>query len=404
VIRFVDQAVESGHFRGLLPNQELQDDFKAARLYLLAMTWVSLWNPDEFLGVHETNLLYNHRDKLERTPAEGYQLFRALISDLRDFIPGWYWFRDWDPAALQNHLFVLALSDRSTVVQNRALEFLSDARIPPTTEWAKDSEILSLLATNKAASGLKLALQYVGEVGLPGDLPAVETLLTHEDAAVRAEAITAKLSILARHHPGYAFEELLFDSIADKKRVLSEIKWRSSDLDSSALAKALQNTDETIALFAVMELERRGELSAEQSASLLNASSSGYVKAFCCRKLISVGADINSAQILEVLTDQTFWMELAPSPFFSHTEQYTDPGEVILELYKSWSVEELLSEVEWDSTSGAIAYKALALYHFERVAARVRSDLNDRFERSKREFLGNLRMRHGDSENGVLEL
>jgi HEAT repeat protein len=401
-IRYVDQAIEAGYFGNLFQQTELRDEFNASRLYLLAMTWVSLWSSDELLGVHEANLLYNHREKLEPTPAESQQIFRTLIGQWQNSIPGWYWFSNQEFDTLVDQLLVIALNDPSIAIQNRALEILNAARICPTTDWAKKWEILKLIPINKDTTGLKLSLRYIGEVGMTEDIPVVESQFSHENAEVRAEAATAKLLIVARHNPTYAFTALLSDNLADKERVIFEISKMASDLDSRSLTNALENADKDIRLFAVKELGRRGEFSKKKAITLLQDASE-QIRQFCCKELVKEGVQIDADQILKAVPDQTYLLQIAPSRFIP-VKEYTDSNAIILELYKSFSTEELLGLVEWDSSSGVIAYKALALYHFPRVAIRIRSDLKEHFEQLKREFLDNLVIKHRDSAEALLEL
>jgi hypothetical protein len=56
-------------------------------------------------------------------------------------------------------------------------------------------------------------------------------------------------------------------------------------------------------------------------------------------------------------------------------------------MYRTYTVEDLRELIDWQSDYGAVAYKALSLYHFDEESSRVRDDLNQEFKTDERPYL-----------------
>ena len=66
---------------------------------------------------------------------------------------------------------------------------------------------------------------------------------------------------------------------------------------------------------------------------------------------------------------------------------YADPEATILEFYRNRPADELWQLADWNSPTGHIAYKALALYHFSKASTRIRENLKNKFEEYKGSYI-----------------
>src|SRR5260370_25514123 len=90
----------------------------------------------DFLGTHEVNILYKHRERLWAAALEYSLLFRTLLSDESDVVPGWFWFDELKSEGLTFMLLELATNDPSVGLRARAVRIMQSANIkPPDDRW-----------------------------------------------------------------------------------------------------------------------------------------------------------------------------------------------------------------------------------------------------------------------------
>ena len=125
--------------------------FHAARLLLTAKTLFGRRCEKECLSTHEMNSLYSHRQQLSPGGWERDTLWRSMLEDSHDVVPGWYWFRDEDPKSLEAWLWYTATADQEDAIKAKAITLLGKIRTFPDKELFKETDVLALIASDDAA-------------------------------------------------------------------------------------------------------------------------------------------------------------------------------------------------------------------------------------------------------------
>jgi HEAT repeat protein len=380
VLGSIKNAVEGTNFDKLSPDTSNLDSFTIVRQHLLSTALMSLQIPSAMPDIHDTHRLYFYRDRLKTLPVEMILLLRTLINDTDDLIPGWYWFSWMEEKALKTMLFNFALSDKNASVRARAWEILAAARIPPVEDPTTWDGYLKSMMTDEAHVK-KAVLSYLGAVGGKRDLPIIKSGL--DDPSVSGKAAISRLLVLARTNPAQVITESIPQFLPDKKRIISELKANVRNISNDdVIVRALKNkdTDEDIKFLAIEELKRNNKLTNDIASSILE-DVSGRVAEVCYRHLIQQGKNLSPVDIYLKVHDETYNRQHSSDYFFTDPP-YADAKDVILKIYKGYTKKDLWELVDWQQELdlGDVAYKALALYHFNEVSSHIRDDLNQEFK------------------------
>jgi HEAT repeat protein len=342
--------------------------FQAARLHLFATTALTRYNSSG-LGVHETNQLYLHRAELDATPWEQDLLYRTVVGGGGDVFPGWYWFADHDAAMTKRFLLMLVMGPSDERTRARSAELLSGSSIQPEMDGISREEIVSQLLDDPSAEVKRANVDYLGKVGVMADLPALVQLNRDEDGQVRSKAEEAHSLILARNDPGRILTEVIGQRQVLYKSIAKELAGHASDLDTAELKAAVDHDDPAVRLFAAQLLEKRGALPSDL-AQRFTKDPSNKVKAVGYRELLRSGTLVTMEGIESGVHDAI--------------------KDRMVQVMGSQPVETLKEQIELYSTSGLIAYEALARHHFDQFADRLRSDLSDGFEVMRSDWVSKL--------------
>ncbi len=365
------------------------EEFEVARLFLLSATLMFHRYTSEALGTHEINLLYKHRERLKATATEQLQLLRATVGDQSDVKPGWFWFQDMDEESLINSLLTLATQDSSDEVRIGALDLLASAKIKiPPKLWP------ALPLDHKSFSVRESALSYLGAVGDLDTLSFLDGLALDDDSLTSTGIQAARLQILSRLDPDNALSEVIAKGGYLSAEELRALPMRISDVGEQTLVRGTGSQWEQIRELCLEELGRRGSLTAE-FANKFTTDPSLTVRAISFQRLAKLGAlpDLDIVRKALAVTDedsaQNVGKVVALSRLLGRRKVETSPDvdSIITDYFKTWSTEKLLNRVDWYSGEGRLAYAALAQDRFNAVAASLRSDLTDGFERVREESL-----------------
>jgi HEAT repeat protein len=169
----------------------------------------------------------------------------------------------------------------------------------------------------------------------------------------------------------------LTETGVEARTVLNELLPKASEIHLKTLRKAKEHVNSDIKFFAVSELIRRGELTAEEANELLQDKDSS-VKAAAYRFLIERGTEFDPDKLVSDLPDDSFSRQssrkiiVRPSPWF-------DRNEILRAFFSRYDFERLLKLTDWKDAVDRAAYRALAVEHFPRFAERLRADLRDEF-------------------------
>jgi len=367
------------------------DAFDVARLYLASATMMSDTETGERLGVHEINVIYKHREHLQLTGNEEGLLWRTLIAAAYDNVPGWFWFRDRGHKDLTVSVFFMALKDSDKGVREQALKIATDARlIPDGVPWV---QLANLVLSEREAPVRKAGLGYLVAVAPDEQIPAMLDALAaggmQSDPAVQE----ALLRLAVRQNADAAFSAAIQGSL-DASATLTAIRAAHAAVKTEVLIKALADARPKVREFAARELARQGNLSKDEAGRLVGDAS------YACRQvafeaLVSMGERPLPALVRKQLEPPTRAGESPRARAFRSI--VTNPEIIIARLFESCTHDQLLPLVGWASVDGSIAYRTLALRHFDSFGQRVRADLGNRFAGMESEWYAPLTAKYGEA-------
>lgn len=380
----LNRTLQSGQLDFSSSEQNPLRELDVVRLFLLSGTLMAHRYTSDVLGTHEINLLYKHREQLDVTGPEQYQLLRSFISDKSDVQPGWFWFHE----SIEEALLILAVRDSSDDVRIRALGLLGAARINIGEDMWK------ILPFNHDSWLVREAtISYLGAVGSESALSFLQKLKSDDDSLLNSAIHDAELQILMRLDPAKALSDLLGkeDHLSDDQIRLLER--HIPEVDEQALSKGIENQSEQVRKLSLKELIRRGALQVAVAQKCAAEDPVLSVRATAFQTLAELGALPDFDVVRKSLTEKDPLVGLGRlrlfSGLFGESEETleADVDSIIVSFFRKQGVEKLLEALDWFSLEGPLAYRALALDHFDMISTNLRLDLANGFKRVQEESL-----------------
>ena len=142
--------------------------------------------------------------------------------------------------------------------------------------------------------------------------------------------------------------------------------------------------------FAVKELARRGCLP-KDLAERLTSDPSVPIREIAFTELAKQGSPIDSRKVEKALwKDDPQANSLAAALFPGNREKKGDASSVMLTYYRQQTAELVAAEVDWFGLDGVLAYKSLATDHFDAIRDELRKDLENGFERVRKQSIDSI--------------
>jgi HEAT repeat protein len=355
-------------------------EFDVARLFLLSASMMFRWYTGDTLQTHETNLIYRHRKSVELIPIEHFQLLRAIIVDAGDVVPGWFWFSGMTLEAVREQLLALA-EDPSADVRRRALWLLREARVPlPEYLW------VSLPLWDDEDSVRASAYSYLATIADETVLPLLEEISATEHASISSSAREAIFSVLVRLRPGDAFSQMVETGAYASETKLGQLERSASAISDAELLEGAANQWAHVRKFAAKELARRGRVP-KDLADKLTTDPSVAIREIAFAELARQGNPIDFEKVKKALAKENPPKNSFAALLGGRTEEAGDADSVIVTYYRHQSAERAAAAVEWFDADGALAYKSLATDHFDAIKGELRTDLDNGFERVRKQSI-----------------
>jgi len=343
------------------------DSRQAARLYLLATSWLSLIHRGELLEVHESNLFYAGKDYLCLAPEEVTLLTRSLVGDKYGVKPGYYWIREWSDARLPGWMSKLSTDDPEEQVRAGALRLLKLMEHSPTPDWS------NVLVADPSATVRLAFLECIRARGRSGDADIVNKLTSDKDARVRQEALCVRLTLMALEDINVAFEEAIRINLPEPESFLSDLRRRHVSVSPDLLRRALGTGEAGLRQFAAEALAESGQLTLEEAKALADDQSPDVAR-IGLLTLISMGEQVDDKLIETAMKNKV-----------------SEKLELEFARIRVLDPEHLLQKLDFYDPDGYHAYRALALDHFSLIKDRIRSDLEDDFQKLREESAAKIR-------------
>lgn len=365
--------------------------WERVRAYLSTSALFSQSHIGELFGTHETNLVYRKRNEWNLSSSEKWFLIKTYFGDSSMVVPGWYWLSDKDVTAIENILFLLSKHDRNSMVRKGALLALSHSNTSPPLEL-----ISALLQDNEndiVIEAIRLLKYCEGK----NALKLLEPLLTHQIENVRKIALSIYIDLIYLYDPEQSFTLLKDKSTEVTSVYKSSLKTLDLNVSKDLIISSVFEAAPRVREYAADYLYRIGALTTEISEKILKDPDPLVRKiGFDC--LLNNGREFSLSEISTLFPkpkDNTTLLGRLSNPQVSEDD-------VIPLVLSRKTKEELEDMVDFYSGHGKEAYEALAITHSSSMAERLRSDLNNHFEKIKSASIDKLKSEYGDKASILL--
>ena len=96
----------------------------------------------DVLTTHEANTLYACREQLRLGGSELRLLWRSLLSDGSNLMPGWYWHKASDTNATEIRIYHMGMYDSKANIRARAIQIMGDMKLIPDEKLWGEIDVL----------------------------------------------------------------------------------------------------------------------------------------------------------------------------------------------------------------------------------------------------------------------
>jgi hypothetical protein len=262
------------------PEQEPIELVEVARFRLLANIIGRSGNDRDPLGVHDANLLFDHRSQLELSQTEVIGLMRVGLEHCRtENAPLWYWLVAVNGfARMLLPLYAHFQSSTESQVGALAAMRIIGEPLPSSPGFPiKRSRFLDAWFGEDSPSEIRVAaLDYLGECGIEADLPTLRKEFDRGNYSTTGPAVDAIIRINLRDSRAKAIKALYELQPSSINESLVSILFSDGEsLSTSLLKEGITHRNSIVRRNVVRLLRNRGELSPEMAEPLLADADAG---------------------------------------------------------------------------------------------------------------------------------
>lgn len=369
----IDDLVEYKHKIEKINNIE---DFKKIRLFLLSSALFYGTNLYEILGNHEIHLFYLHRENIKPTGLEAKLIFRTIIADRQNLKTGWFWLKNIKDTILRDYAVKRLINDANKDVRHGTIIFMDKF-------WQKKyrNELLNAISDNEDEIKIK-ALDICASRGDESYLKTIEAHLSDTNKDVAQSAWAAKFAILARTNAEVAII-FLQESENNSGFYIFYLEKIKDKISESKLRELISHTDSTVKVFAYKQLLLRGLLSTDETRLFLNSEDTEQRK-------LSYFLLIERGEKFDV---KSVWEDWPSEPkgllmFWNYEQREL----IIKKIYEGYEKEKLMSEINWISPTGHLAFFSYGVRYFDEFRNQLYRDIDENFKRVKEQYIENLKL------------
>lgn len=231
------------------------------------------------------------------------------------------------------------------------------------------------------------------------NIDLLSSLSSNGEQSLREAAMSAKIEIMYLYKPNEAFRELIKYGTIIPKLIQNAVTDVNLKVDDDILISAIRQADTPIRKLSAQYLLNTNRLTKEVCYELIKDTSL-VVRKYGLIGLINLGEDLEVDYIKLILPEkETGTSGLALTSFVLSGllgQETVSYREIIPLFLRKKKPDELLSLIDFYDVYSCDAYRILAEDHFDLVKARIRSDLDQKFDSLKQESDSKLRTKYGN--------
>lgn len=363
-----------------------------ARLRLLTNIIRVQGNDIEALGVHDANLLYTNRDNYKFGRAELIGLISNSLEHYSDGIaPLWQWIgqvNGFKHSVLQN-MSIFSANAKRKVGALAAMQLICASL---TDDLVQDRKIYCeyWFDKNKENSVKVAALQYLGECGIPEDLPAILQEAEKNNSQTINAATTAVIRINLRQSKEKAIRALYeLQPVSIDQKLLDSIFDAAEAISTEILVQGVGHRNSEVRRTVVELLKDRKSLPPELAQRLLNDEIAS-VRYAALMSLYETGQSFSDEDAQAILIKKTSASGIGLLGIASTDisgKNFWD--EFRKHRLKQHSIKEL-EALAWDLFFEPDPYLELTRREFKSRGNEMRTCIDDQYKRSFETFMGTM--------------
>jgi len=288
--------------KGFVDKSEAATPLDVARFRLIGSSLGKHGNDDRYLGVHDANLLFAHRDDISLSILEMANLLETGCEHTKSQnVPTWHWYNVLGGTTRQTMaLYTIAGADGKRAGILAAMKMIREP-IYTANGFKRDLFTSTWLGKDSSSIVKVAALEYLGECGEDSDLQIVRQELDRKDYQTASAAIEALLRITlrkSRKDAVIALHELQPASLS--LRVAEELFSAGVGLSSKTIAIGLSHKSSSVRRISLQILKERNDLTAEMADRMV-ADSEAAIRLEGLRAIELVRGQVTLARAKELL-------------------------------------------------------------------------------------------------------
>ena len=377
-----------------------------ARFRLLASIIGNQGNDEQFLGVHDANILFVYRSDLALSRREQMGLIDSGLGHYSSKnTPLWYWLAAFD-AFNRNWLQICSLAG-TTAERVGALSAMRLVLEPLSSEvpWDKEKCMKSWFSET-APSALKVAaLGYLADCGTAADLNAIKVVVDRGDYQTTSAAVDAILRINhrdSRENAILALFELQPESV--NSSVLATLFENGASIDTEVLSQGVGHRNFNVRRIIVKLLRERGALDVE-IADQLTSDSDAEVRFETLQALCYLGRQFSDQEARKILVKPIANLPLGLLGGVGATDR---EGEDFWNRFREQRMAAMTeSDLEQAASDSSVfdrtAHFVMNERQFSKFGDRLRAAVDDHFKAEFAEDLDKMAHKYG-SESDLIEM
>ncbi len=397
----LDQAIKK--MSDAIKYNNLMEKTDISRLHLAVFSWMSQ-TTTEVLSNHDINQIYLFREGYKLLSRERMLVFRTIISDKYDYVPGWYWLIEQDVFDYKNVLAFQAMFDNNSDVRVRSLEFLSDNKIiQPSANLSRDDFLSEIVTIDASKEIVSAALGYLDSIGTAEDVQLLEQFVANPENENYKKAMVVYIDLLAPQDIDKAFRFVLEKTQAQEYELIMLIDEKMDKINFTLLVEGVHHHNKYIRLFSARELYSRHMLSFDE-AEVLKTDSWAPIREVAFKTIIRLGKVVEVKELKESFKDISSTTDRILYPtLVSKTNPDVDLEDIIFELFCTYSKEDLLKRSNNIFSNGNIAYQALMHKYYDELSDKIVDDINTDFKAVLDNSIKLFSEQLGDQANEVVD-
>ncbi len=360
------------------------------RTLVSALSLFSLKDTGELLGTHKFHYVYIKRKEWTLSLYERILLIRSFLGDKDGYASGWYWLQNNMKIDIFTILENMAKNDKNEDVQVGAINILMNMNYTPSYDFI--SELFNSDSTNKLVASISLSNKCTDTKIL--DL--LKSLFESPVDKVRQHAIHSYIDNIYISDPEESFKLFSKKSLELTTLYKQILKENNLNIDTSLLVSTGLNASKHVRLFSASILEKTNELTKEVAQTLLEDSDS-HIRKIGFSWMLNNGFEFSLVEVSKL-----FPKPKSNNSLFNISTDVTE-NDVIPIILGQKSFDELVSMIDFYSLDGQRVYSVLSSKFSNRMLTRFRSDLDDSFEKTKKDSEEKIYEQYGDKSIGMIK-